>query len=260
MGAAPFTGDDDMRLAILALLTPMLAACGSSEPPGVAFERPVSSVYSTLAAVDGRVDMEGLLKSPIVSRRQVSNDTLVFVLNSDSAKHQGQITFRFNKLDKDRSHVTVDAEIPEIKANIGGSMKFLSEAKIESLLAQRLKVLANQMAKGTVQVGALDELDQAIAFTALALDPDEVNRALKLAGDSGALAAAMERELAWSSDGVSDWDAADAAADDTDGADTGGDVAAGQDTIGSDTSGLDTGGDSAAGEPDFYSDYGNPSE
>jgi hypothetical protein len=256
MANAPFTGDDDMRLAILALLIPMLAACGSSEPPGVEFERPVSSVYSTLAAVDGRVDMEGLLKSPVVSRRQTGNDTMVFVLNSDSAKHQGQITFHFSKLGDNRSHVTVDAEIPEIKANIGGSMKFLSEAKIENLLAQHLKVLARQMAKGTVQVDALDELDQAIAFTALALDPDEVNRALKLAGDSGALAAAMERELSWNSDGVGELDAADEAVDDANGAEAYGDPATGQDTVGSDASASDA----AAGEPDFYGDYDSPTE
>jgi hypothetical protein len=244
-----------MRLAILALLAPVLAACGSSEPPGVTFDRPVSSVYSTLAAVDGRIDMEGLLKSPVVSRQQASNDTLVFVLNSDSAKYQGKITFRFDKLDGNRSHVTVDAEVPEVKANIGGSMKFLSEAKIESLLAGHLKTLSKQMAKGTVDAAALDDLDQAIAFTALALDPDEVNRALKLAGDSGALAAAMERELAWSSDGVSDLDAADEAADDTYGASADGADAVGQDAFGADTNGIDTGGDdTAAGEPDFYSD------
>jgi hypothetical protein len=240
-----------MRLAIVALLAPLLAACGSSEPPGIDFERPVGSVYNTLASVDGEVDMEGLLKTPVVTRKQAANDTLVFVLGADGAENHGQITFRFAKIDAQRSRVLVDAEIPEVKAQIGGSMKFLSEAKIEGLLAERLRAISKQMAKGNVEVASLDELDQAIAFTALALDPEEVNRALKLAGDSGALAAAMERELAWSSDGANDWDAADAAMD----------TNSGQETYGDEAVGVDAYGEAAAGsEPEFDSEYGSASE
>lgn len=216
-----------MRLLAAAILGSMLAACGSSEPPGVEFERPVSSVYNTLAAVDGRVDMEGLLKSPAVSRRQDSNERLVFLLGADSAEHRGQVTFQFHEAGADRTRVTVDAEIPDIQAKIGGVTKFLSESKIESLLAERLAALAKRMASGGLPVAELDELDQALAFTALALDPAEVNRALELAGNSDALRAAMQREFEWGRDNASEYSSPDAAMDDTDGANTYGDDAAG---------------------------------
>jgi hypothetical protein len=218
-----------MRLLAAAILGSMLAACGSSEPPGVEFERPVSSVYNTLAAVDGRVDMEGLLKSPAVSRRQDANERLVFLLGADSAEHRGHVTFQFRESGEGRTRVTVDAEIPEITANIGGGMKILSESKIESLLADRLAALAKRMSSGGMPVAELDELDQALAFTALALDPAEVNRALELAGNSDALRAAMEREFEWSRDNASEYSSADAAMDDTSGADTYGDEAEGAD-------------------------------
>lgn len=218
-----------MRLLAVAILSSMLAACGSSEPPGVEFERPVSSVYNTLAAVDGRVDMEGLLKSPAVSRQQASNERLVFLLGADSAEHRGQVTFQFHDAGENRSRVTVDAEIPEVTAEIGGVAKFLSESKIESLLAERLAALAKRMKEGGMPIAELDELDQALAFTALALDPAEVNRALELAGNSDALRSAMERELEWSRDNASEYSSADSAMDDTSGADTYGADAEGAD-------------------------------
>lgn len=218
-----------MRLLVAAILTPLLAACGSSEPPGVEFERPVSSVYNTLAAVDGRVDMQGLLASPAVARRQTANDTLVFLLGKDSAEHRGQVTFQFHEAGEGRSRVTVDAEIPEIKAEIGGVAKFLSESKIESLLAERLKALSKRMTGGGIPIAELDELDQALAFTALALDPAEVNRALELAGNSEALRAAMEREFEWSRDNTSEYSSADATMDNTYGSETYGDEAEGID-------------------------------
>ena len=221
-----------MRLLMAAMLTPLLAACGSSEPPGVDFERPVSSVYNTLAAVDGRVDMEGLLKSPAVSRQQAANDRLVFKLGLDSAEHRGQVTFQFHEAGEARTRVTVDAEIPEIKANIGGAAKILSESKVERLLAERLEALAKRMAGGGMPIAELDALDQAIAFTALALDPAEVNRAIELAGNSEALRAAMEREFEWTRDNANEWDSADATMDDTYGAETYGDDAAGADASG----------------------------
>lgn len=230
-----------MRSFVVAALIPLLAACGSSEPPGVEFERPVNSVYNTLSAVDGRVDMEGLLKTPAVSRRQAANDQLVFMLGADSAEHRGQVTFQFHEAGEGRSRVTVDAEIPEIKANIGGGMKILSEAKIENLLVGRLRSLATRMKGGGIPITELDELDQAIAFTALALDPAEVNRAIELAGNSEALAAAMEREFEWSRDNASEYDPADAAMDDTYVAENYGDDAAGD-------------------EPEPLEDWGEPTE
>lgn len=216
-----------MRLPAAAILASLLAACGSSEPPGVEFERPLSSVYNTLAAVDGRVDMDGLLKSPAVSRRQEANDRLVFLLGADSAEHRGQVTFQFHEAGAGRTRVTVDAEVPEIRAEIGGTAKFLSESKIESLFAGRLQALAKRMAGGGVPIAELDEIDQALAFTALALDPAEVNRAIELAGNSDALRAAMEREFEWSRDNASEYSSADATMDDTSGMDAAGDDAAG---------------------------------
>jgi hypothetical protein len=245
-----------MRLAFALLLTPLLAACGSSEPPGVEFERPVGSVYSTLAIVDGRIDMAGLLKSSAVSRTLETNNSLVFRLGADSEANRGTLTFRFEPIDAKRSRVIVDAEIPEVEATIGGQRKFLSEAKIEGVLARQLRAIAKRLKSGATPLTELEELDQAIAFTALALDPKALNEALSLAGDSGALAAAMERELAWSSDGVDEWDAADAAMDTNDGQDAYGDAAAG-----SDTAGAETFGDEAMGtDPEADSDYGVGSE
>jgi hypothetical protein len=243
-----------MRLFVTAMLTTLLAACGSSEPPGVEFERPVSSVYSTIAAVDGRVDMQGILKTPVVARRQTSNEELVYLLGKDGAENRGQITFRVEPIDDSRSRVFVDAEIPDIKANIGGSMKFLSEAKIEGLLAERLRALSKRMKSGGLPLAELDELDQAIGFTALALDPKEVNRAIALAGNSDALAAALEREFAWNADGASDYADAASAMDDASGADVYGDDAGGSEVTGDEALGSDTHGDEPEPEPDFYSE------
>jgi hypothetical protein len=247
-------GTFDMRLIVAAMLTTLLAACGSGEPPGVEFERPVASVYNTIAAVDGRVDMEGLLKTPVVARRQVSNNELVFLLGKDGAENRGQVTFQFLEPAEGRTRVTVDAEIPEIKANIGGSMKILSEAKIESLLAERLRALAKRMKGGGLPLAELEELDQAIAFTALALDPEEVNRAIALAGNSDALAAALEREFAWNADGASDYADAASAMDDASGADAYGDDAGGSEATGDEALGTDIHGDEPEPEPDFYSE------
>lgn len=244
-----------MRLLVAAMLTPLLASCGSGEPPSVEFERPVASVYSTLAAVDGRVDMQGILKTPVVGRKQVSNQELVYLLGKDGAENRGQITFRVEPIDDKRSRVFVDAEIPDIKANIAGSMKFLSEAKIESLLAQRVAALAKRMKGGGLPLAELDELDQAIGFTALALDPKEVNKAIELASNSDALAAALEREFAWSSDNATEWDSADRAMDDGRGAEVYGDDAAGAEIAVDDATGSEPVGDEAGGsEPDFYSE------
>jgi hypothetical protein len=200
--------------------------------------------------------MGGLLKSSAVSRTQEANNSLVFRLGADSEANQGTVTFRFEPIDATRSRVVVDAEIPEVEATIGGQRKFLSEAKIEGVLARQLRAIAGRLKTGATPLTELDELDQAIAFTALALDPKALKEALALAGDSGALAAAMERELAWSSDSVEEWDAADAAMDTNDGQDVYGDAAAG-----SDTAGVDTIGDDAMGsDPNADSDYGAPSE
>jgi hypothetical protein len=223
-----------MRLALAALLTPLLAACGSGGPSGVDFERPVGAVYGALAAVDGQVDMRGLLRSPVVARRQAADDRLVFILGQDGAEHHGELTFRFHKLDEGRTRVSVDAALPEIKTSIGGETKVLSESKVETLLTQRLQALAKRMNEGKLPAAALDELDQAIAFTALALDPREINRALELANNDAALSAAMEHEAAWRSDSASETDAAGAAIDDTWGEEAAGTDASGVEPVGTD--------------------------
>ena len=58
----------------------MLASCGSGESAAVDFDRPVAAVYAELASVDGQVDLGGLIKSPVVARRQAANDRLEFLL------------------------------------------------------------------------------------------------------------------------------------------------------------------------------------
>jgi hypothetical protein len=224
-----------MRVAVAGLLlVPLLAACGSGESAGVDFDRPVNAVYGTLAAVDGRVDMLGLLRSPVVARRQAAGDRLVFALGEDGAEHHGEVTFRFRKLDEGRTRVSVDAALPELKTWIDGEMKVLSESKVESLLTQHLQTLATRLNDGKPPSAALAEIDRAIAFAALALDPRQVNRALELANSDAALSAAMEHEAAWRRDSVSEADAAGAAMDDGWGEEMIGDDATGVEPVGMD--------------------------
>ncbi len=239
-------GESVMRLILAILLAPLLASCGSSDAAGVDFDRPVNAVYSALASVDGQVDMQGLLRSPVVARRQASDDRLVFLLGKDGAEHRGQVTFQFHKIAEGRTRVSVDAELPEIKTSIGGETKVLSESKVEALLTQRLRTLAQRMNGGKAPSDALDEIDQAIAFTALALDPAEINRALEMARNDAALSAAMGREAAWSSDSVSDADAAGSASDDA-----WGEEAFGEEAVGDDSGGAEPMGD----EPEPVSDF-----
>jgi len=227
-----------MRLILAILLAPLLASCGSNEAAGVDFDRPVGAVYGALASVDGQVDMQGLLRSPVVARRQEADDRLVFVLGKDGAEHRGEVTFQFHKISEGRTRVSVDAELPEIKASIAGETKVLSESKVEALLTQRLRTLAQRMNDGKPPSDALDEIDRTIAFAALALDPAETSRALEMARNDAALSAAIGREAAWSSDDVSDADTAGAASDD----------AWGEESFGEEAGGNDSGGEEPMGE------------
>lgn len=197
-------GGRAMRIVWAALFGSILASCGSDEPASVDFDRPLTAVYSALATVDGQVSMEGLIRSPVVARRQESDDLLVFALGPDSARHRGEVTFRFSKMDENRTRVSVDAEIPEIKAAADGQARVLSESRIEAVLTERLQLLAQRLREGKAPGEALDRIDQAIAFAALALDPSEVNRALELARNDAALSAAIEHEADWGRHGVSD--------------------------------------------------------
>lgn len=223
-----------MRLVLATLLATLLAACGSAEPAGVDFDRPVNVVYGALAAIDGQVDMQGLLRSPVVARRQAADDRLVFVLGQDGAEHHGEVTFRFHKLDEGRTRVSVDAALPEIKASIAGETRVLSESKVETLLTQRLQTLAKRMNDGKPPSAALDQIDQAIAFAALALDPRQINRALELANSDAALSAAMEHEAGWRGDSVSETDEPSTAMDDAWADEASGDDADGLEPVGTD--------------------------
>lgn len=210
------------RIALPALLASLLAAC-SGEPAAVEFDRPVGTVYSAFSGIDGKVDLQGLLKSPGVTRTRPSDKELVFLLGSDSTANRGQIAFRFEPLDGNRSRVLIDAELPEIAAKIDGVGKMLSESSVERELQKRVAALAKRMNTGGLPVAEIEALDQAIAFTAIALDPKEVNRALAMSKDMGMLTDALEREAEWNGDSASEWDEPSLAMDDA-----GGDIAMGE--------------------------------
>lgn len=226
-------GGRAMRIIWAALIGSILSACGSGEPAGVEFDRPMAAVYGTLAAVDGQVTMEGLLKSPVVARRQDADDALVFLLVPDSATHRGDVTFRFRKIDENNTRVSVDATLPDIKPPDGGQPR-MSESRIEALLTERLQLLSRQLRNGKAPGEALDRIDQAIAFAALTLGPSGSSRALELARNDSALSGAVEHDGAWGKAGTAD--------------DTWGEEAAGYDA---------TGEDGADYEPEPFTDFDN---
>ena len=219
-------------LGLLALIT--LSSCsGGAKYQSMFTGRSMAEVAGALEQVHGKVSFDGYLNPPRIDRTRPRDDTILYTIAPRDGNKSARIQFTMVESDNG-TRVFIDSDVPEITAEIGGETKTLSKDKLEAQIHSGLASLSQAFANGRSRDTAIEKLNESIAFAALATDPDEVNRALKLAGSLGLLS---EHERAWNSDSQHEWAEADGVMDSADGMDIEAARARGTRPMGADTRG-----------------------
>lgn len=173
-----------MKKSVFGLVAALgLAACGSSTA-SVDIDRSATVVKETLARVDGKINLEGLLTSPPVVRKTEGN-TVSYLIKGRGGNEDSHIVLTVEELGPEAARLSMSLDIAEIRAELDGQEKFLSETLVRSALRSQLRTMERKLERGDPPSEASVGLDRAIAMTALATDPEQIRRAVALAKSDG---------------------------------------------------------------------------
>ncbi|MEB3416299.1 hypothetical protein VCJ71_09495 [Alteriqipengyuania sp. WL0013] len=182
----------------------LLAGCGDGSS-SVTIERSASVVKETLARVDGRINLEGLLTSPPVVKTTDGN-TVSYLIKGRNGNADSHIVLTIEETGPQSATVAMTVDIAPIRAEIEGQEKVLSESLVRNALHSQLRSMERALETGQPPSKASDGLDRAIALTALATDPEQIRRAVALAESGG-----FGDGPGWNDGGPSRWDNGDEA-------------------------------------------------
>jgi hypothetical protein len=179
-----------MTGAVFAMAMPLaLGACGSeSDDFSVYVERSPDAVLGSLAKVDASGTSEFGAKP--ITRSLTDGGIIEYKLPADGGYDDGIVRFTVSADEKRGSKVAVMVDVPAVKSDVAGGQMVVSERKVEKVLKDDLKKLAENLETGSSGDFATVQLEASLVSIAIVLQNKDT-------GGSASLFDAGSNEDSW---------------------------------------------------------------